>query len=443
MFFRLALLVIALAFGPCLAADLALPERDASAPRQVVPFDASWRFVQGDPKSAADPALDVSDWRTVDVPHDWAIAGPFSKVAPARGEGGYLPTGVAWYRQSFTVPESQRGRQLFVEFDGVLANSEVYLNGQLLGRRPNGYVGMQYDLTQHLKFGADQPNTLAARTDTSKQVASRWYTGSGIYRHVRLVLAEPLHIAQHGVFVTTPEITADRALIETRVTINNTHDTSRDYFLSIAYRDPAGQTVATAETNGKVAAQSAGDCTVTADIASPQLWDFATPQLYTAEVTVKAEERVVDRTTVSFGIRKAEFRPETGFWLNGHNHKLRGVCLHHDGGAVGAAVPPSLWEERLMKLKELGVNAIRTAHNPPAPEFLDLCDRLGLVVMDEFFDCWTVAKRRQDYHQHFREWWRRDLEESLRRDRNHPSVILYSVGNEIHDTHDAERRSEF
>jgi beta-galactosidase len=436
------LLITLLAALPIDVAAPVLPARDASSPRRVIPFDQAWSFHQGEVDGASEATFDASEWERVNTPHDWAIAGPFREDAPARGDGGFLPTGVAWYRKAFVAPESLRGRRVVVEFDGVMANSRVYLNGELLGERPNGYVSFQYDLTPYLRYGDAEPNTLAVRTDTSEQVASRWYTGSGIYRHVRLIETDPLHVAHNGIGVSTPEVNAERAVVASTVTVRNDGDAARNYQVRAECVDPSGTVVGAATASAQATAGGKSDTRLTFDLASPQLWDFDTPQLYTLQVSIESDDRRIDQVAVPFGVRTAEFRPDTGFWLNGRNHKLRGVCLHHDGGAVGAAVPLALWRDRLEKLKALGVNAIRTSHNPVAPEFLDLCDTMGIVVMAEFLDCWEGAKRKHDYAKHFSKWWRRDLADTLRRDRNHPSIVLYSVGNEIRDTHRAEQAKE-
>ncbi len=438
MLFFIALLAVL----PVGASIPVLPTPEASSTRRVVPFDEAWRFSQGDIDGVSGPSFDASEWEVVDTPHDWAIAGPFRQDAPARGDGAFLPTGVAWYRKAFVAPESLRGRRLVVEFDGVMANSRVYLNGNLLGERPNGYVSFQYDLTPHLRYGNAEPNTLAVRTDTSEQIASRWYTGSGIYRHVRLVATDPLHVPYHGVGVATPEVTADRAVVAASVTVRNDGDAARDYQVRTECFDPDGKRVGTAKASAHAAAGGASETRLTIDLAAPQLWDFDRPRLYTLQVSIDDDGGRIDQVAVPFGVRTAEFRADSGFWLNGRNHKLRGVCLHHDGGAVGAAVPIAVWRDRLERLKGLGVNAIRTSHNPVAPEFLDLCDQMGLVVMAEFFDCWEGSKRKHDYGKHFSKWWRRDLADTLHRDRNHPSIVLYSVGNEIRDTHRAEKAKE-
>lgn len=394
-------------------------------------------FSLGDSPGAEHPMFDDAKWRALDVPHDWAIEGsPVEAAAVGRG-GGYRPSGVSWYRKRFSLPAESAPKRVFVEFDGVMANSEVWINGRRLGRRPSGYASFAYELTGFVRFGDERSNLLAVRTDTTLQPASRWYTGQGIYRHVRLVTTESVRVAHWGLSVSTPAIEAERALVRVRAEVTNGSDTNRNLHVQIALFDPDGRAVGTAETPAR--AVRIGETTMfTQDlpVSKPQRWDITQGRLYRAVAQVWADRVLLDDDGADFGIRDARFEPATGFWLNGRNVKIKGVCLHHDGGAVGAAVPLRVWERRLEALRALGVNAIRTAHNPPAPDFLDLCDRMGMLVMDELFDAWTVGKphAEQGYNVHFNEWWEADARDAIRRDRNHPSVVLYSAGNEIHDT---------
>jgi len=403
-----------------------------AAARTIVSLDPDWSFYQGDPKGAEKPGFANADWKKLDVPHDWSIAGPFDKAAPATGSGGWLPTGVAWYRKEITLPADSKGKRVWVEFDGVMANSDVWLNGHLLGHRPSGYVSFRYDLTDQLKPAG--LNIIAVRADTSAQPASRWYAGSGIYRHVRLVIAHPVHVEPWGVYVTTPDATDAAATVKVQTTLTNTTVKSGKVTVRTAVVAPGGKTVATLDSEVALVPDKQSTVSQQLRISRPQLWSLESPHLHTLVTRITAGETVLDEVTTPFGIRNAEFKSATGFWLNGKNFKIKGVCLHQDGGAVGVAVPLGVWERRFKALRELGVNAIRTAHTPPAPEFLDLCDRMGFLVMDEFFDCWTKAKNPNDYSLFFKEWSQADLRDGILRDRNHPSVILYSVGNEIHDT---------
>ena len=430
---RRALLVALLA---ALALTVCAPPAAVAAPavaRVTTSFDAGWRFLKGDAPGAERPEFDDAAWRRLDVPHDWSIEGPFDEKNPTGRDGGYLPAGVGWYRKRFDIPAAQRGRRVFVEFDGVMANSDVWVNGQHLGRRPYGYIGFRYELTDHLNFGG--ANVIAVRADNTGQPASRWYAGAGIYRHVRLVSADPVHIEHWGTFVTTPQVTDSAATVRVRSTVANRSDAARAVTLQVQLIGPDGKVVGTAETETRrLAAGTSADFTREVVVRSPRRWDIRDPALYKVVTRVRGGGRTLDDETVTFGIREFRFEPATGFWLNGRNFKLFGVCLHHDGGAFGAAVPLRVWERRLEILRRFGANAIRTAHNPPAPEFLDLADRMGFIVMDETFDVWTVKKRAHDYHLYFDEWSKIDTRDTVRRDRNHPSIVIYSTGNEIHDT---------
>jgi len=406
----------------------------AAAARQILPLDEHWKFIQSDVRGAEQGDFDDSRWASVSLPHDWSIAGPFAETNKTVGAGAFLPSGVAWYRHD--VSDELRGQsgdpQWRVEFDGVMQNSDVWLNGHHLDHRPNGYVGFACDLTPYLTPG--KANVLAVRCDTSAQPASRWYSGAGIYRHVRLVQLAPVHIVENGVFVTTPELSASNATVQVQTTVTNQSAVPHEILVRTALVSPEGRVVATVETSATLAASAVVEVRQQVVFARPQLWSPEAPQLYQALSTISSRGSAADEVATRFGIREATFTPEVGFLLNGKKVLLQGVCLHQDGGAFGVAVPLAIWADRLQTLRSLGVNAIRTAHNPPAPEFLDLCDRLGLLVMDEFFDCWTVRKNPFDYHLYFNEWSQRDAAAAVRRDRNHPSVILYSIGNEIHDT---------
>lgn len=444
---RRGVLACLVASVPAAHAHEARPARTASATavepaervRYTSSLDLDWRFLKGDAPGAEAPAFDDGGWRRVDVPHDWSIEGPYDGKNPTRRGGGYLPSGVSWYRKRFGVPPRQAGRRLFVEFDGVMAGSDVWINGVHLGKRPNGYVSFRYDLSGHLRAG--QPNVLAVRTDTTLQPASRWYTGQGIYRHVRLVAAEAVHIEPWGVFVTAPEVTAERAIVRVRTTVVNESRAARRAGLRTTLLDADGRSVAASEAAPQ--RLMPGQRLVYGQdipVAKPRLWDLRTPHRYRAVSQLLGDETVLDDDHTPFGIREARFEAASGFWLNGRNLKLKGVCLHHDGGAFGAAVPLGVWQRRLERLREVGVNAIRTAHNPPAPELLDLTDRMGFIVMDETFDAWTMAKpnAEQGYHRDFAAWWERDTRDTIRRDRNHPSVVIWSAGNEVHDVWNAE-----
>ena len=410
----------------------------APSPRTIQQFTSNWRFLQSDAPGAEKAAFDDSAWTSVTLPHDWSIAGPVKEDAPSRGAGGFFPTGVGWYRRIFTVPAADASptaaRRTFIAFDGVMANSDVYLNGVLLGHRPYGYISFIYELTPHLQPGS---NTIAVRVDDSQQPASRWYAGAGINRQVRLITVTDTHIAPWGTFVTTPSVSAASATIHVRSTVTNEASASAKVSLRVQLTAPNGSVVASKEIASPasdVAPGASADLDAETTIPKPDRWDMDHPAMYTVHAALLRDGKVVDNEDVAFGIREFHFDPNKGFFLNGASHKVYGAAMHTDAGALGTAVPLAAWARRLTALRKLGVNAIRTSHNPPAPEFLDLCDRMGFLVMDEMFDAWTVAKNPYDYHLYFREWSLRDTEDTVKRDRNHPSIILYSAGNEIHDT---------
>jgi beta-galactosidase len=409
----------------------------------VTSFDPGWRFLKADAAGAQVSDFPDQSWRAVAVPHDWAIEGPFDQKNPAGGAGAFLPGGVGWYRKHFVLPASDSNKRVFIDFDGVMANSDVWINGYHLGKRPYGYVSFRYELTGHLNFVPNAPNVLAVRVDDSEQPASRWYTGAGIYRHVRLVVSDPIHFDHWATFVSTPKATAAEATVAVRSRIVNQSAIARAVSLEVNLYGADGKLAKTASTQSQaLAAGESADVHVEIALASPALWNLDQPNMYRAVARARAGPTTLDEETVPFGIRDAHFDATTGFWLNGKNFKIKGVCLHADAGGLGAAIPLRAWERRLEQLRNIGVNAIRTAHNPPAPEFLDLCDRMGFLVMDEMFDCWTVAKNRYDYHLFFNEWSKVDTRDTVLRDRNHPSIILYSAGNEIHDTPKADLAKE-
>ena len=400
-----------------------------------IPLDAGWRFFKGDAPGAEKPAFDDAGWRNVSVPHDWSIEGPFDAANPTGGAGGFLPAGAGWYRKHFDLPAGADTRMVSVEFDGVMANSDVWINGFHLGKRPYGYVSFAYDLTGHLNRTG---NVLAVRADNSAQPASRWYTGAGIYRHVRLVTTDRVHLERWSTVVTTPKVTAGEAVVRVAGTVDNQSADAHTVNIEVAILDPAGKTVSTARESRPVAAGASVDFADEAAVKTPDLWDIGHGALYRAVVRLRQGSVAFDEESAPFGIREFHFDARTGFWLNGRNLKIKGAAMHHDGGAVGAAVPLRVWERRLELLRQIGVNAIRMAHNPAAPEFLDLADRMGFLVMDEMFDCWTVGKNSYDYHLYFNEWSKIDTRDTVRRDRNHPSIVIYSAGNEIRDTPKAD-----
>ena len=400
--------------------------------RKTASFDADWRFAKGDVQNAKTTAFDDAAWRKLDVPQDWSIEGPFDAKNPTIGSGGFLPSGVAWYRKHFTVPSGDKGKRVLIDFDGVMGISDVWINGVHLGQRPSGYISFEYDLTDNIVFGKD--NIIAVKADTTQQPASRWYTGAGIYRHVWLVTKDAINIPKNGAFVSTVHVSKKEASVSVQVEVVNQTLKTSNVFMLVKLIDASGKAVASGTKLTPVEHGKTSTIEQKISVKTPHRWQTDDPSLYRAEVQLLVGKSVIDNETIPFGIREFHFDPDTGFWLNGKNFKLKGACLHHDGSAFGAAVPVAVWEHRLNELRKLGVNAIRTAHNPPAPEFLDLADRMGFLVMDEMFDQWTVAKNPFDYHLYFNEWSIRDLKDTVRRDRNHPSIILWSAGNEIHDT---------
>jgi beta-galactosidase len=403
--------------------------------RVINNFDKNWTFIQEDVKDASKPEFNDSQWRKVEVPHDWSIEGAYDKTNLTARGGGYLPSGIGWYRKSFTVDEKLAKKKVTIEFDGVMANSDVYINGFHLGKRPYGYINFTYDLTKHLNFGKGKTNIIAVRADNTVQPASRYYTGAGIYRHVRLIATDLIHIDDYGVFISTEDATATKVTVKVGTSVLNESLKPTQISIETTVLDPTGKVVKTAVAKQSVAAGQSFQFAQEIIVANPRLWNLETPDLYKTVTKVSVGGSVIDDQVNSFGIRAFKFDAATGFWLNGKNFKLKGACLHHDGGAVGAAVPLAIWERRLKLLKEAGVNAIRTAHNPVASEFLDLCDQMGFLVMDETFDTWNSAKNNGEkgYNRFFTEWWERDTRAMVMRDRNHPSIVIYSVGNEIHD----------
>jgi beta-galactosidase len=412
----------------------------AQAPRERQLFDNGWRFHLGDVTQGQSAALADKDWRSVDLPHDWSIEGPYS---PKNAAGtAFLPAGIAWYRKTFQLPVSMRGRKISIRFDGVYRDSTVWINGVLLGNRPYGYATFEYDLTPHLRLGGPA-NVLAVRVDHSVAADSRWYPGSGIYRHVWLNVTGPVHIAAWGTYVTTPLAGEAEALvsIETRV-LNETPAEARATVVTSVLNDRAEE-VASVKTEEPITAGKDRSIAQQLTVPHPSLWSPEQPRLYTAVSRVYLDGKVVDEVRTPFGIRTFYFSPDKGLVLNGRPIKMKGVCIHHDLGVLGAAFFEEALERRLTRLQEIGVNAIRTSHNPMAPEFYDLCDRLGLLVMDEAFDEWIGGKRkwaegrnsgpvaRRGYHEAFEEWGVRDAQDMVLRDRNHPSIVMWSIGNEI------------
>jgi beta-galactosidase len=422
--------------------------------RRNQPFDAGWRFLRGDATGAEFPGFDDGGWRTLDVPHDWSVEDLPSRPADGNGEGSVwgtsvLPTrvgpfdtelsqggrdtgwfvgGTGWYRKRFSASAVPADGQVEIVFDGVYMNSDVWLNGNLLGNHPYGYTAFAYDLTPHLR--RDGENVLAVRVRNEGR-NSRWYSGSGIYRHVWLSATGGVRVPLWSVFVTTPEVSKDHATVNVAVKLENRGKSAQDVTVRVRLFDSRSTSAGTRDTRQSLAAGGSAELEQAIAVAGPRLWSLADPHLYRAEVDLLVGGKVADHVAVPFGIRRLEVDAERGLRINGEAVELKGGCLHHDNGLLGACAIDRAEERRVELMKAHGFNAIRTSHNPPSSAFLDACDRLGMLVMDEAFDQWERQKNAQDYHVYFAEWWRRDLDSMVLRDRNHPSVIMWSIGNEI------------
>ncbi len=399
-------------------------------PRTHVSFNQGWKFALAAGDEAALPGFDDNGWRELDLPHDWSIEGEFSQDNPATPGGGALPGGIGWYRKTFRMNAADRERLTYISFDGVYRNSEVWINGNYLGKWPYGYSSFRYELTPWLKYGEEE-NVVAVKVDNSAQPNSRWYSGSGIYRNVWLTTTDKIAVDHWGTFVTTPEVSTGAALVRVSTEIRNSTGSKATLRLETTIYDADDRRVAKTETD-QVEVPSTGT-TVAQELTvkNPGLWSVDNPQLYRVVTTIRSGQLLADSYETVIGIRSFEFDREKGFVLNGEPVTIRGVCNHHDLGCLGAAVNTRALERQLEILKEMGCNGIRTSHNPPAPELLDLCDRMGFIVMDEAFDIWKTGKTEFDYHLDFDEWHRRDIEAMVLRDRNHPSVFIWSIGNEV------------
>ncbi len=381
-------------------------------------FDKDWRFVLADSAQMSKTDYDDSRWRVLDVPHDWAIEGDFYAGNPSGAGGGALPGGIGWYRKHFTLGdcETQMSEsRFFLEFDGVYMNSTVYVNGQEVGFRPYGYSSFEYDITPFVREGE---NVVAVRVDNSDQPNSRWYSGCGIYRHVWLTKTAPVHVAHWGVFADA-SVVKGKGRLNIEVSLEN---------LTKGIVPIVRNTLI--DPNGKIVGKSSGLKSVI-NVSKPMLWSCETPNIYKVRTKVVINNIVVDTYETTTGFRDFKFDSQTGFWLNGKNFKLNGVCEHHDFGCLGAALNEDAMHRKLTKLKAMGVNSIRSSHNPPAPELLNMCDTMGLIVMDESFDMWRRKKTQNDYARFFDEWHERDLTDLVLRDRNHPSIMMWSIGNEV------------
>jgi len=397
-------------------------------------FNYDWKFQLGDIPDAKTEPFDDHQWRTLDLPHDWSIEGQPELHNPSGNDGGYYPTGIGWYRKTFHVPAEWKVHKVSIHFEGVYMNSEVFLNGTSLGVQPYGYTSFDYDLTPHLKYGQD--NTLAVRVDNSKQKNSRWYTGTGIYRNVWLTITNPIHIAHWGVAITTPDVTDEKATVEVRTTVKNESDSYQDMVVFTEIKDKEGVVKGSMESHLPLGASHELTVVQHIDVVHPKLWSPESPNLYLAKISIQQKNEDIDQLTKSFGIRTLNFSTEHGFELNGKKVLLNGGCIHHDNGILGAAAYDRAEIRKVELMKAAGFNALRTSHNPPSEAFLDACDHLGMLVIDEAFDGWREMKTvftpiKHDYSTLFDQWWEHDLRSMILRDRNHPSIIMWSIGNEI------------
>lgn len=393
-------------------------------------FDFDWKFSLTDKQEYAEKIYDDQSWEDIQLPHDWSIK--LNYDPEISGSAAHLPGGIGWYRKSFHIPNSYRGKSVSILFDGIFHQSDVYINGKHLGFRPYGFCSIEYDLTPYLEYGKN--NIISVRVDRSgKDNIARWYTGSGIYRHVWLIITNPIHVINDGTYITTPTISKGQADIHIKTSLTNASDKTKTVILSQRILNNEKKTVAYSD-NQQTIIQPGDTLTLSQQfhLKNPILWSIDQPSLYTMETTIKVNGKRHDVYYTQFGVRKIEFTSDKGFFLNGEQIKLKGLCLHMDGGCLGTAVPDRSYERKLEILKEYGCNAIRCAHNQPSPEFLDMCDRMGFVAIDEAFDKWKSGY----YAKYFDEWWQKDLNNMLTRDRNHPSVILWSIGNELQEAWD-------
>ena len=392
-------------------------------------FDYDWKFFQGDASEAKANDFNDQSWRKLDLPHDWSIEGKINPKNATGAGGGYFPSGIGWYRKTFLVPDSWKAKKTAIYFEGVYMNSEVFINGKSLGVYPYGYSSFSYDLTPYLIFGKE--NIIAVRVDNSQQMNSRWYSGSGIYRHVWMIVTNPVHVANWGIAVSTPEVSSKKATILVKTKVKNETASLQKIVVTTHLLNKSSKSVGNNQTQVEVPANGEKEITQTIQVSNPMLWTPETPNLYQAHIQILKDKKMLDDTKNNFGIRSLKFTAENGFQLNGKTVKINGGCVHHDNGCLGAAAFDRAEERKVELLKAGGFNAVRTSHNPPSEAFLDACDRLGLLVMDESFDCWKIGKNTNDYSIYFKEWWQRDLEAMVLRDRNHPSIFMWSIGNEI------------
>jgi beta-galactosidase len=404
--------------------------------RTITNFNKDWKFFLGDDSTAAGYNYNDTKWRVLNLPHDWSIEGKFSKEYPTTYNEGALPAGIGWYRKTFSIPLTAMDKRIYINFDGVYRNSEVWINGHYLGKRPNGYISFRYELTPYLKFGNEE-NVIAVKVDNSGQPNSRWYTGSGIYRKVWLLTTNKIAIDEWGTYVTTSVSKNEHALVNITTNIKSEIKNKNDVLLVTKVFDAKGNVVASEQTNKLEIDSQELPVSQKLSISNPILWSIDNPVMYKAVSQVMLNGKVIDTYETPFGIRTFYFDAAKGFFLNGKHLKILGVCDHENLGALGAAVNKRAIERQLEILKAMGCNAVRTAHNPPSVELLDLCDKMGFIVMDEAFDMWMKAKNKKDYHLDFAKWHKQDLQDMIKRDRNHPSIFMWSIGNEIREQFDS------
>ncbi len=404
--------------------------------RSEIDFNNGWKFYLGDDSLAKEPSYDDSKWRKLSLPHYWSIESDFKKEFPATTQGGALPGGIGWYRKTFTIPSSATNKNVSIEFDGAYKNSEVWINGYYLGKRPNGYVAFSYDLTEYI-FPSPQKNVVVVKVDNSQQPDSRWYTGSGIYRNVKLLVNGKIFVDKGGVFITTPNISKAFAELEITNVISTSFNSNQKITVVNSVYTSDGKLVKQ-KSPFQFELYFEGSAIVqNIKLEKPILWSVDQPHLYTLKTQLFKEGKIVDEVSTVFGIRSFNFDHQKGFSLNGRPLKIHGVCMHHDLGALGAAFNINAAKRQLKILKEMGCNAIRFSHNPPASDLLDLCDQMGFLVIDEAFDMWQKRKNRYDYHLDFKEWHKKDIAAMVLRDRNHPSIIMWSIGNEVREQFDS------
>ncbi|WP_348812795.1 glycoside hydrolase family 2 TIM barrel-domain containing protein [Flavobacterium maritimum] len=404
-------------------------EKETIFNSRKVAFNSGWNFHLNDSIKDKDTINASTEWRTLNLPHDWSIEGKFDEKSPAGYGGGALNGGLGWYKKTFKVALENKEKITSIVFDGVYRNSEVWINGHYLGKRPNGYIGFQYDLSPYLNYG-DKSNEIIVKVDNSKQPNSRWYSGSGIFRNVWLETTDKLHVDLWGTYITTPKTSSESATINLETTVKNQYATAKDALvITTIYSN--GKKITSVNQKISINANATQTIKQEATVNNPILWTVEKPELYTAVTEISLDDKIVEEYKTTFGIRDFKFDLNKGFILNGKQVKIKGVCLHHDLGPLGSAINTRAIERQLQIMKDMGVNGIRTSHNPPASELLDLCDKMGFIVMDEAFDMWKKAKTKYDYSLDWDQWHVKDLEDQILRDRNHPSIFMWSIGNEI------------